>query len=61
MMTDYRCPVCNCITKGREEITGGKPRTPLTECPKCKTPLKLESQTDDLGLCYSYNVVKEQP
>jgi hypothetical protein len=53
-MTDNRCPVCDKVLQGKQEVTKDKPRIPLTQCPHCKVQLELTSKTDELGVCWFY-------
>lgn len=54
MMVDLRCPQCNSIVSGREEVALRKTLPRTNSCPNCKCGIKLEKNTDDLGECYSF-------
>jgi len=55
MMCDYRCPKCNGILRGREDVSIVKQKPKLVPiCKHCGLILKLVSSTDDLGLVYSF-------
>lgn len=45
VMTDYRCPSCNCIMFGQHEVVSDKPKKTIKVCPSCKTEVQL--QTDN--------------
>lgn len=53
-MTDNRCPKCNRVVQGREEISAAKPKVPASQCKYCKTPLKLAFNVDPPLDCYYY-------
>jgi hypothetical protein len=60
IMVDCRCPKCDRIVKGRQEVSIVKSvaaHKKIVKCPKCDLDIKLVEDTDDIGVCWFYESV----
>lgn len=64
MLIDCRCPFCDSIVRGREEVSivkSSAEHEKVTKCPRCKKGIKLVTdKPDDLG-CISYTNTEPFP